>query len=70
MFVRFRSTGNLAPVDAEPSPKGNIAILDDGTAAIDSKDIFEPLPAGPRHLNHYATCPQAKRWHERSKAKK
>lgn len=69
MFVRFRSTGNLAPVDAEPSPKGNIAILDDGTAAIDSKDMFEPLPAGPRHLNHYATCSSADQWRAKGKRK-
>ena len=54
-------TGGLAPIDAVPDENGNIVILGDTHYAIVSGELWDPLYDGPRHKNHFATCPnQAK----------
>lgn len=51
-------TGKPAPIDAEPSPNGNILLVGEGTYRVLGKerDLFTD-PGEPLHLNHFATCP-------------
>lgn len=58
MFLRYGKSGNLASVNAEPDLKGNLAIVD-GLIYVDTHDVFEPLPAGPRYMPHQSTCSAA-----------
>ena len=55
------STGRANPVDAEPSEKGNIQILAEGTAVYLKADEAEAArQRGEKlHLSHFATCPNA-----------
>jgi hypothetical protein len=52
--------GKMAPIDAEPSPDGNVSIRD-GVAVVlkaDERGLFD----GPLHKNHFATCSHAKQF--------
>lgn len=58
-------TGKLAPIDAEPDPAGNIMIdLDAGSYVI----VGKTTTGAARHVNHWATCPDADRWRQRRAA--
>lgn len=54
LWRRHETTGNLAPIDADPTRDGNIVIVDG--------EVYRILPKGhgsaglPRHVNHWATC--------------
>jgi hypothetical protein len=54
-------SGKLMPVDAEPDPRGTVAIHSDGVrAAVLTKEEREDLPPDtPLYLSHFVTCPQA-----------
>lgn len=61
-------TGKLAPIDAEPSPFGNVALLPGERYAIATKDgPWHAGDTGERRTSHYATCPQASGWRGRSR---
>jgi hypothetical protein len=58
--------GKAMPVDAEPSPEGNVA-LEDGVQVMAT--VLGPLEAsGAReagqalHLSHFVSCPQSTGW--------
>lgn len=58
------------PVDAEPSPDGNIVLDDLGDDRLTPLAIVvdpgEPMLGDPpRYMSHYATCPDAERWRKR-----
>lgn len=62
-------TGNCMPVNAKPSPDGNLRIRDDrsecGQVVVDvvSGAEREALRVrGEAFLSHFSTCPQASRW--------
>lgn len=54
LWRRHKTTGKLAPIDADPTRDGNIVIVD--------AEFYRVLPKGygsegqPRHTNHWATC--------------
>lgn len=59
IWLQHIKTGKPAPIDAEPSPVGNIYI----------GATYMIVPAGRRgeypgqlHTNHFMTCPHAKTW--------
>lgn len=64
------TTGRRMPVDAEPSPDGNVLLAEskpDGTPVVrvvgktppgEGPDLFGAVP-GPRYTSHFATCPHA-----------
>jgi hypothetical protein len=59
--LKHSRTGKLAPIDAEPNPKGNIMINhEEGTYVIVSQ-----VTVGERHMNHWATCRDAAHWRKR-----
>jgi hypothetical protein len=63
-WLTSRVTGKTAPVDAEPTPNGSIAIdLTDATYVIVQKEARAPYQ-GMLCTNHFATCPSAARWHK------
>jgi hypothetical protein len=58
-------SGTNMPLDAEPSPRGNIFIPSDGVRAafLNGDDLAENNipPDVARYLSHFATCPNAAR---------
>lgn len=56
IFWMKTTNGKLAPIDAEPSPDGNMVLRDDVAHVVKKGDLFE---TGPKHKNHFATCPNA-----------
>ncbi|HEV2235917.1 MAG TPA: hypothetical protein VGR57_04565 [Ktedonobacterales bacterium] len=61
-WLKSLATGKVAPVDAEPSPNGNItANLEDATYAIVPANQRAAL-AGTLRTNHFSSCPQARSW--------
>lgn len=61
--LRNVGTGNLAPVNVECVPDGNIRIdLEAGTYRIVGRNLVaDPKPVD-LHESHFRTCPQAGRW--------
>jgi len=59
VWARHAVTDRVAPIDAEPVEEGNI-ILDMDSLTYTVGGIS--YPPGPRHTNHFATCPDAARW--------
>jgi hypothetical protein len=55
LWVKTAATGKAMPVDAAPSPEGNL-ILRDGIAYHESK-IPEAERPIERYVSHFATCP-------------
>lgn len=54
------ATGRRMPVDAMPTPGGNI-ILRGGPTPLATVACKDAVP-GPAHTSHFATCPQAVSW--------
>ena len=56
-------TGKRAPIEATPHNGGTIRVyLDDGTYDIPGPVDRRAHPEEPYYLNHFARCPQARRW--------
>jgi hypothetical protein len=47
-------TGKTMPIDVEPSPKGNLVVIDGFCRVANDADQGRPL-----YLSHFATCPDA-----------
>ena len=58
LWVHTAATNRLMPLDPEPCPDGNIAIVED-RAHVKKGDLFEERAAGLLYKSHFATCPQA-----------
>lgn len=66
-WLKSDKTGKPAPIEVKPSDTGNIAVnLLSGEYHI-VPAIFRAEQVVPLHLNHFATCPQAKVWHKQAK---
>lgn len=58
----------LAPIDAEPSPDGNVHLVRDATRDLGALTLSGAVLEEARakglelHLNHFVTCPQAEAW--------
>lgn len=48
------------PVDADPTPDGNVVMVD-GRAVVTT----DPPPGARRFTSHFATCPNAGEWRGR-----
>lgn len=62
-FVRT-SSGRAVPLDADPTPEGNVEIIN-GTARVLGPHTLELLTPEERarlRMPHHATCPQGKAW--------
>ncbi len=57
--------GKHMPVDAEPSADGNVELVDDAGTMRATVHGQATLDAGPLHLSHYVTCPDADSWRGR-----
>lgn len=69
-FLPYAVSGKLAILDVKPDvPKANLAIIDE-KVYVDTQDLFEPLPPGPRYLSHWATCPDRQKWRKSTDEKK
>jgi hypothetical protein len=52
------STGRRMPIDAEPTPDGNVLLHPGGGATVLAAGV--PVPVGrSRYTSHFATCPHA-----------
>lgn len=60
------STGNPAPLDAEPHADGNCQITSERSYVVLSRDALAEAQAQetPLRLNHFVTCPNAARHHK------
>jgi hypothetical protein len=56
IWLRHKTTGRMAPIDARASEHGNV-VVDLETLTY---DITTPGPG--QHMNHFATCKQAADW--------
>lgn len=61
-------SGRKVPLDAEPSPEGNLRVYDinNPTVAYLRPTDREAAKAGgqPLYISHFATCPQACVWRD------
>lgn len=59
--IRWEKTenGRNMPLDAEPSPAGNIYLRKGLALCVSAKNV--PPPDAPLYLSHFARCPQAKK---------
>ncbi len=58
-WLNHERTGKPAPIEAEPSPTGNIDIdLEAKTYRVIPRAMLA-VGHGPAHLNHFASCPDA-----------
>lgn len=48
--------GARMPVDAAPSPKGNLVLEGETVRVVPPPDLLDQRP---RHTSHFATCPDA-----------
>ena len=62
------STQRAAPIDAEPSPAGNILVLDERTyRVLRPVELGNPeIGQGRRHTSHFQTCPDAAKFKRKS----
>lgn len=62
------STRSLMPVDADPSPNGNISVWVDAAGAAHLVTLSRAKASATRaagkelHLSHFASCPDAAQW--------
>lgn len=64
IWARSTTTGALMPLDAEPHEDGNCELVDAGVIV---HGADRPMFAGPLHLTHFVTCPDADAWrHQRA----
>ncbi len=59
--------GKRMPVDANPSDRGDLELVDEVSGVVRSTYVPEEEREGrdDLHLSHFATCPQAGQWRER-----
>jgi hypothetical protein len=58
------AAGKRMPIDAEPSEKGNIVLVED-KGNFEQFDLISYAKPGPRYTSHFATCPQAAEWRKK-----
>lgn len=61
---RNDATGKPAPIDADPSPDGNVILLWDGSYHVLRRSDPTPAADVPRFFSHLKTCRDAKTWKE------
>jgi hypothetical protein len=61
IWLKNRDTDKAAPIDARPTPGGNVVIVAGGRYAVLKKDEV-PEPGTPRYTSHFATCRDAARF--------
>jgi hypothetical protein len=60
-WVKAAATGKSMPLDRDPVGTGNIVVIDDKAVVFaDAGEAWEAHPNKPRHVSHFATCPDAK----------
>ena len=61
LWLKHKESGKPAPIEAEPSPNGNIFISGELYRIATKKEIVKAKEIGkPLYLNHFATCEFAK----------
>lgn len=55
------TAGQLMPLDRDPTPDGNVELVDD-VAIVHGQT---PLDHGPLYMPHFATCPDGAEWSRR-----
>jgi hypothetical protein len=60
------SLGKNMPVDATPTPAGNLLLRDDGTVL--TLGAAGAGAIGTRHTSHFATCPNAREHRNRARS--
>lgn len=62
IWLRTR-TGAFMPVDADPTPKGNVLRSGDHAGVLGPNQAAAARQSGAQlHLHHAVTCPHAPRW--------
>lgn len=56
LWVESKSTGRMMPLDIEPRPDGNLAVVRGVAHAFGSED---KRLCRDRYVSHFATCPRA-----------
>ena len=71
VWVALKPKGRMTPLDAEPVEHGNIVVTRRGFDLI-GEVVRDPTlweadapDVGPRHLAHFANCPDADEWRTR-----
>lgn len=55
-------TGKAMPVDPDPVDNGNLVLdVDARPVSVRPPELTDD-PEGPRHVSHFATCPDAQHW--------
>lgn len=59
VWVNMQKTGKANPLDALPSPKGNVLIMEGGIGVVLSRAEIEANPRNDLRLSHFASCPHS-----------
>lgn len=59
------SAGGVMPVDRDRVAGGNIVLVERDALSTPRAEIVAPDPDVPRHVSHFATCPNADRHRRR-----
>jgi len=70
LWLRHKETGKPAPIEAEPSPNGNIFVQGELYRIAAAEEIEKAKRIGkPLYLNHFATCEFARGFSKKEAAK-
>lgn len=65
IWLEHVRTGKRAPIDAVPTPEGNI-VVNEAAGTYRIAETPDLVDREPLHTNHFATCPQAPAWKART----
>jgi hypothetical protein len=61
-WALMTGTGHAMPLNPDPDPEGNVAIIESGDKSL-AKIISKTSSwEGDRYMPHFVTCPQGKAW--------
>lgn len=65
MWARAENSGKRIPLDAEPTPTGNVILCGYGEDVVCRYLKKDEPHDGNRYTSHFASCPQAQQWRKR-----
>lgn len=70
VWRKHLSTGNLAPINAEPDPTGNVILVGDAEYYVLRRSDPTPPADIERYTAHHSTCPHAEQWRQKQKERR
>lgn len=63
LWVRMAGSGKRMPLDAEPSARGNVRVVEGMATVLGAEDATGARAAGEElYLSHFVLCPDRRAW--------